>query len=249
MRVLSLDTTTRAGSVALVDDDRIVEERPGDPSRTHAERLPAEVLALLAAHGLAPADIDLFAVAAGPGSFTGLRIGIATVQGFAFVHRRRVVAVSALDALGHIAARTAPTGSSIAVWMDAQRRDVFAALYEVGSASLFEAERLIVREPASVDPPAAVLARWRGRVPPGTIFIGDGATAFAGDIAGAVERAVVVAPPALAGVIGLLAVRQAARGGAVDPAEVRPLYVRRPDAEVDREKRAPEQDETQRTVL
>ena len=53
MRVLALDTTTRAGSVALVEDDRVVDERGGDPSRTHAERLPGEILALLADHGLA----------------------------------------------------------------------------------------------------------------------------------------------------------------------------------------------------
>src|SRR4051812_46038494 len=105
MRVLALDTTTRAGSVALVDDNMIVEERPGDPSQTHAQRLPAEVLAVLDAHGVTLSDIDLFAVAAGPGSFTGLRIGLATVQGLAFVTRRRIVGVSALEALAQIASR------------------------------------------------------------------------------------------------------------------------------------------------
>src|SRR5438132_7531454 len=102
MRVLALDTTTRAGSVALVDDDVIVEERPGDPLRTHAERLPAELLALVAGDGRALASIDMFAVAAGPGSFTGLRIGIATIQGLAVVSHRRIVAVSALEALGQL---------------------------------------------------------------------------------------------------------------------------------------------------
>src|SRR5262250_256998 len=98
MRVLALDTTTRAGSVALVDDDIVIDQRPGDASRTHAERLPAEIVALLAAHGRAAADVDLFAVASGPGSFTGMRIGIATIQGLALVRRTPVVSVSALDA-------------------------------------------------------------------------------------------------------------------------------------------------------
>src|SRR5207249_912032 len=102
MLVLALDTTTRAGSVALVDEDEVVEERAGDATRSHAERLPGEVQSLLEGQGLTSAAIDLFAVAAGPGSFTGLRIGIATMQGFAFVHRRRIVPVSALEAMAWI---------------------------------------------------------------------------------------------------------------------------------------------------
>jgi tRNA threonylcarbamoyladenosine biosynthesis protein TsaB len=104
MHVLALDTTTRDGSVALVDEIGIVEERRGEGSRTHAERLPGELLALAAAHGLSAGDIDLFAVASGPGSFTGLRIGIATIQGLAFTTKRPVVAVSALEALAASAA-------------------------------------------------------------------------------------------------------------------------------------------------
>src|SRR5437868_288905 len=97
MLVLALDTTTLEGSVALVDDGRIVEERPGDRSRTHADRLPGECLELLAGHGITLASIDLFAVASGPGSFTGLRIGIAAMQGFAFVAGRRMLGVPALE--------------------------------------------------------------------------------------------------------------------------------------------------------
>ena len=99
MRVLALDTTTRAGSVAVVEDDRIVLQRGGDPARTHVERLPAEILSLLQDAGLALPAVDVFAVAAGPGSFTGLRVGIATIQGLAFVQHRKVVALSALAAL------------------------------------------------------------------------------------------------------------------------------------------------------
>src|SRR4051812_31583339 len=129
MRVIALDTTTRAGSTALIDGDRVVDERPGDGARTHALRMPAEIVEIAAANGWALSDADLFAVASGPGSFTGLRIGIATIQGLAFVHGRRVVAVPALVALAHAAARGLPDGAVIGVWMDAHRGDVFAALY------------------------------------------------------------------------------------------------------------------------
>jgi ribosomal-protein-alanine N-acetyltransferase len=89
MLVLALDTTTAAGSVALWRDG-LIEERAGDPARSHAERLPGDLIGILGAHGLAPRDIERYAVAAGPGSFTGLRIGIATVQGLALVGERLV---------------------------------------------------------------------------------------------------------------------------------------------------------------
>src|SRR5215212_3020373 len=102
MLILALDTTTRAGSVALVEDERVIDERAGDPARTHVERLPGEILALLAAHRRASSDVDLFAVGSGPGSFTGLRIGIATVQGLALVCGRPVVGIPPLEALAHI---------------------------------------------------------------------------------------------------------------------------------------------------
>src|SRR5580704_14403805 len=134
MRVLSLDTTTRAGSVALVENDHILAERQGDPSRTHAERLPREILSLLDEHGLRPDDVDLFAVASGPGSFTGLRVGIATIQGLAFVQGRRVAAVPALEAIAQSTTRDQPAGTVVGVWMDARRRDVFFALYRLTSA-------------------------------------------------------------------------------------------------------------------
>src|SRR5258707_9864144 len=143
MRVLALDTTTRGGSVAFVDDDTIVDERPGDGARTHAERLPGEILALADANQIPLASVDLFAVASGPGSFTGLRIGIATMQGFAFVQRRRIVGVSALAALAQCASRDLPAGARVGAWMDAHRRDVFAALYRVAAAPLFDTDRLV----------------------------------------------------------------------------------------------------------
>ena len=116
MRVLALDTTTRAGSVALVEDGRVVAEEAGDARRSHAERLPADLIKLLGARGLTASDVDLFAVAGGPGSFTGLRIGIATVQGLAFVTRRQVVAVSILEALAQTAGRDAQAGTVVAAW-------------------------------------------------------------------------------------------------------------------------------------
>jgi tRNA threonylcarbamoyladenosine biosynthesis protein TsaB len=238
MIVLALDTTTRAGSVALAEDDRVVDERPGDAARSHAERLPRELLAVLDAHGVALAAVDVFAVASGPGSFTGLRIGIATIQGLALVGRRQVVGVAALDALAHMAARDHAAGTTVAAWMDAHRQDVFAALYRVTEAPPFEPARLVPLDPPSVEAPASVLARWRSQSDAISVFIGDGAVRFRDHIAAAHPSAAIVEPPALAGAVGRLAIAAARRGLAIDPAGIRPLYVRRPDAEIDREKRA-----------
>src|SRR5881392_249254 len=99
MHVLSLDTTTRDGSVALVTEHRVITEQRGDTERTHAERLPGELLQLLPQHGLTIGEVDVYAVASGPGSFTGLRIGIATIQGLALAAGKRVVPISTFDAL------------------------------------------------------------------------------------------------------------------------------------------------------
>jgi len=235
MRVLALDSTTRAGSVAFVADCRIVEERSGDPTRTHAERLPAELVALADAHGVALADVDLYAVAPGPGSFTGLRIGIATVQGLAFVHGRRIFGVSALEALAHAASAGSAPGTVIAVWMDARRRDVFAAAYRVTAAAPFAPGRLEELDGPSVDAPTSILSRWTATLPAAELFVGDGAELFAREIQAAAPHARIVAPPLIAGTIGRLAIERGAE--AVEPAAMRPLYVRRPDAEIGRDAR------------
>src|SRR5829696_2521877 len=120
MLLLALDTTTAAGSIALWRDG-LIEEQRGDSARSHAQRLPGDLVALLAAHGLAPRDVERYAVAAGPGSFTGL--GIATVQGLALVNDRLVHAIGTLDLLAHDAARAADAvaGTTIVAWMEAYR--------------------------------------------------------------------------------------------------------------------------------
>jgi len=232
MKVLALDTTTRAGSVAVVEDDRVIDERPGDEAHTHAERLPGEILTIAAANQVAVASIDLFAVASGPGSFTGLRIGIATIQGFAFVQGRGMVGVSALEALAHCASVGLSAGAHVAAWMDAYRRDVFAALYRVTDAPAFDPDRLVELDPPSVDSPSATWTRWSNEFDLPSVIIGDGAVLYEA----MVTPARVMRPPLLAGAIGRLAVSYMRRGGAVHPSAVHPLYVRRPDAVVAREK-------------
>jgi tRNA threonylcarbamoyl adenosine modification protein YeaZ len=109
--ILALDTTTPEGSLALWRDNEIVEVCSGDATRTHAERLPGDLTALLARHRHTPADVDRFAVVSGPGGFTGLRVGIATIQGLALVGHRTVFAASTLLLLAFAAKQAAASSS------------------------------------------------------------------------------------------------------------------------------------------
>jgi len=231
---MALDTTSRAGSVALVDDGRIVDERAGDPSRTHGERLPGELVAL----GVEWSSVDVFAVCVGPGSFTGLRIGIATIQGLALVGKRPVVGVSGLETLAQLASRDRAEGATIGAWIDAQRGEVFSALYRVGTGELFTPERLIELEAPAVAAPLAAMDAWSRYDLTSTLLAGDGAVRYARALeeSGAIMR--IAQPALLAGAIGCMASILAERGLATAPDAVRPLYVRRPDAEIHRQRQA-----------
>jgi tRNA threonylcarbamoyladenosine biosynthesis protein TsaB len=223
MVTLALDTSTRTGSCAVVRDDLVLAEVPGDPGRSHGERLPSDLMTVLDQAGCTLADVDTFAVAVGPGSFTGLRVGIATMQGLALAAARPLVGISALDALARAAGNDGPR--RVAAWVDAWRGEVFAALYDDGVAV----------EPATVERPQALLTRLaHGSVR----FIGDGAAAHrdairealgsSADLPGTLE-------PALAGIIGRMAAAEVRAGHRPGPADIQPLYVRRPDAELARE--------------
>jgi tRNA threonylcarbamoyladenosine biosynthesis protein TsaB len=246
MLLLALDTTTVPGSVALWDDG-LIEERIGDPARSHAERLPADLVALLRAHGRTPRDVDRYAVAAGPGSFTGLRIGIATVQGLALVGERLVYAAGTLELLAQEAARAedAGAGTTIVAWMEAYRGEVFAARYRVVQASahgddgtrLGARASLVALDPPTASAPEPLAAAWGGDGHDRVIVIGDGVPrtrALLAERFGA-EAALREAGP-LAGTLAALAAADPA--AATRPHAVVPIYVRRPDVELARDRAA-----------
>jgi tRNA threonylcarbamoyladenosine biosynthesis protein TsaB len=199
-------------------------------------------LALLAAQGRSLADVDVFAVAAGPGSFTGLRIGIAAMQGLAFAVARPIVGVSALDALA-LSARDAVTSGTqyVASWMNAQRDEVFAALFRCGINVEGSPALELVDEP-TVDGPGEILARWRERGFARVLFAGDGALHYRAwlDHAPDLVEAVVDPVPVLAPAIATLALTHVRAGGVSSPHAMVPIYIRRPDAELARDRRAVE---------
>lgn len=229
MLILALDTTTRAGSVALLRDGAVLHEHSGDPALTHGQRLPGDLIEACRAAGVDIADVALFAVAAGPGSFTGLRIGIATVQGLAMARGGRIVPVSTLEAIA-VAADDAP--ARVAAWMDAQRGEVFAQVFER------EAGRAAARAVTDAVAAAPALALERDAAwLDGAAFEGDGAVRYGEQIA-AVRGSGARIPshvPLLAGAVGRIASHAPER--AVLPHAVIPIYVRRSDAELARDRR------------
>jgi tRNA threonylcarbamoyladenosine biosynthesis protein TsaB len=211
--ILAIDTTSEFGSVALTDGDRVVEELPLDSPDGFGHVLYGHLEILLARHGLNVGEVQCFAAASGPGSFTGVRVGLTAVKGLAEATGKPVVAVSNLRALAWFG--SAPLRATV---LDARRGEVYAAVYN---------DRL---EPVM---PESVLKYevWRQTLPPhGFELISPDFSSFHSQIDSSIPT--VTAPRALAGAIGRIAWREFRGGRACDPAKIDANYVRRSDAEL-----------------
>lgn len=177
MIVLALDTATSATAVGLLDDGRLAGgiERRHDPAPGerpgHASRLLALAVELLDATGLRFADLDRIAVGLGPGTFTGLRIGVATARALAQGSGAELVGVSTLSALAVVAEPSAPAGSGVLAVIDARRGEAFAAGWREGRPVL---------EQAALAP--AALARRIAEEGGTWLAVGDGALRFRADL-------------------------------------------------------------------
>src|ERR1051326_3218789 len=126
MRILAVDTSSERGSVCVTDRGEVVGEIRLASSIQHSERLFRSVEFLFQYLPFGLGDIDVFAAARGPGSFTGLRVGIAAMEGFAAAHGKRGAGVTTLEAL---AWKTGVIETLIAPMIDARRGDVYGAVY------------------------------------------------------------------------------------------------------------------------
>ena len=199
--------------------------RPGADTRSHAERLPLEAMAFLSEHGCALAAIHRFVVVAGPGSFTGLRVGVAAVQGWAMATGRMVAAVPTLDALVHSLGETA-SEELIVSCLDGLRGEVFYGAWRGGHCVL----------PVTVGAPERAVADVSGVADVARVVIaGDGADRYASVWASAGWT-----PRAPRMTLAEAAARMAAAddANAMLPHAVRPNYVRRSDAEVVRDRKS-----------
>lgn len=133
MKILALDSSAVVASVALCEDETLLAEYTLNNGNTHSETLLPMVETLLSHFGIAVNDIDLFAVSTGPGSFTGVRIGTATVKGLAFDKNTPCVGVSTLEAL---AENAVALGGLICPVMNARRAQVYTALFRSDGRTL-----------------------------------------------------------------------------------------------------------------
>ena len=211
VRLLSVDTTGEIGSIALLDDRDVLEQVTLHAPEGFAHILFPAIEALLARHALTFESLGGFASASGPGSFTGVRVGLTAVKGLAEASGRKVVAVSNLQALAYYGTRALR-----AVAVDARRGEVYGAVYD---SELNAVCGEVV----------AQLPLWLASLPAGDLeFITQGfPTAGAG-----VRGPIVEAPRAIAGAVGRIALNQFLRGNAWDPAAIDANYVRRSDAEL-----------------
>ncbi|MGE0363882.1 MAG: tRNA (adenosine(37)-N6)-threonylcarbamoyltransferase complex dimerization subunit type 1 TsaB [Vicinamibacterales bacterium] len=231
--ILAVDTSSPGGAVALVRDDTVVLDLAGDPAVSHAERLPAAIAAVLAEAAVPATALDVLAVAAGPGAFTGLRVGLATIQGLALALDRPTAGVSSLAAVAWRWFEGGRDGDRCGVWLDGARGDVFAAAYARPAAGSWPLAEIA---PPTVARPEATLTAWHGVLAPaGPLLLGPGGTRHAA--AAGTAWPVVVADLPVAGAVGRIAGRLHAAGLTGPPHALAPLYVRRPDAEVERERR------------
>ncbi|MEK7701487.1 MAG: tRNA (adenosine(37)-N6)-threonylcarbamoyltransferase complex dimerization subunit type 1 TsaB [candidate division NC10 bacterium] len=218
MRVLAVETSTLAGGAAIVDGDRVVGQYLLDVSVTHSERLMVAIDRLLGDAGWAPRDLEGLAVAVGPGSFTGLRIGLSTVKGLALALGIPVAAVPTLDAM----AATLPFAAlPVCPVLDARKHEVYASLYRWdGSAMRREWEYLAVAPDE--------LAR---RLAEPVILLGDAAPTIHAPHARLAPPTHRAPSPAC---VGLLGHARLGAGETVAAADLVPIYLRPSEAELKR---------------
>jgi tRNA threonylcarbamoyladenosine biosynthesis protein TsaB len=230
--VLALDTATNTASIALCCDGRVVETGSHDSSGHSSELLPM-IDSMCKRHGVAPTSLAAVAVGVGPGSFTGLRIGMATAKGIAYAASVPLWGVSSLAAIAWETISThidPPSVLSIAI-MDARRGEVFIAAYRFDGLTMISVTDEEVIKPTGV---AAYIARAQRLAPDFVSKVaGDGCNAFS-DLLGplaANPQDRLRTPSAAA--IALLAVAAAGRGTVPDlMRDGTPVYIRKSEAEV-----------------
>lgn len=224
MRILAADTSSMSGSLALLEDRVIVSEWTLRSARTHNRRLLGAIDRILDQAGWSLDSVDGFAVASGPGSFTGLRIGMATMKTLAWTRGRLYAAVPSLDAL---ALPFAFAAFPVCTMIDARKQEVYCALYRSDRQGTIRNTM-----PCTALPPLE-LAR---RVTEPVIFCGDAWPLYRNQLKRKLGALAIGAPSSLnllrAGFVGEIAARRFEKGQSDDPATSIPLYVRASEAEI-----------------
>ena len=221
--ILSVETATLAGSVALSRSDEVLASLSGDSAVSHSNTLLSDIDKVLAEAQVELADVDLFAVATGPGSFTGLRIGIATVKGLAATLDRPTAGVPTLHA---VALAAGPSPRSVAL-LPAGRGEVFAQLFSVSEDGL-----VTELDKATHISPSRLLEKYSSLE--SVLWCGDGAIANKAllEERASPEGRIAPAVTNLATYIARLALMKFREKQLVHPDALQAIYVRPSDAEL-----------------
>lgn len=225
MRILALDSASAAFSVAVLDDGALRARRFEARLRGHAERLAPMIEAVVAESGVAFDDFDAVAVTVGPGTFTGVRIGLATARGLALATGAPLIGVTTLEAVAAAVPEAARAGRDLMVVLDARKGEVYVQRFSADLTPLDAPRNL---PPATVpglfgDAPVLVVGAGQGLVEP---YIGDRSSVSVAPDGGTGET---MGLPDAAWVARLAAARGVPEAGAALP---EPLYIRPPDAQI-----------------
>ncbi len=228
MKILALETSTMLGGVAVLDDaSGLIAEVRLNVKVTHSERLMLEIEHIMKQSGLELSGIDAFAVSIGPGSFTGLRIGLSTAKGFSYATGKSLVAVPTLEAL----AWSIPfCRYPVCTLFDARKKEVYAALFQWGNNGF---ARLIDETSVNI---TRLLEAIKDRVGEKVLFAGEGAVLYKDDIVDAMGEDALFSPPEKTvpspATVASIGMQKALRGEFSDPVGLVPLYIRRSEAEI-----------------
>ena len=233
MKVLAIDSSGLVATVAVVEDNELLAEYTTNYKKTHSQTLLPMLEHVKEMIDLDLNTVDYLAVAAGPGSFTGLRIGSATVKGLGLALNKPVVEVPTLEGLAY---NLCGTGHLVCPLMDARRNQVYTGIYE------FEAEEhtwqmKTVKEQCAVD--VAEIIEECNKLGRPVIFLGDGVPVYEAKIVELCQVPYTFAPAGMnrqrAAAVAALAVKYAGEGKVVSAAEHAPEYLRKSQAERERE--------------
>jgi|LSQX01.3.fsa_nt_gb tRNA threonylcarbamoyladenosine biosynthesis protein TsaB len=225
MRVLAVDTASVVATAAVIDKDKLICEHVLNHKKTHSEKIMPMIEEILNSSEIDIKDIDIFAAAVGPGSFTGLRIGIAAIKGFAQAIDRPVVGVSTLEGLAY---NTGINQYILSPIMDARRNQVYNAIYKWNNNELEEIEA----------PRALALGELMKEIINNkrqVIFTGDGVDVYKETLLSELGNLCILAPYNQrinrASSIAEIALRKAEKGEIQDYSTFVPFYLRKSQAE------------------
>ena len=222
MKILAVETSTVLGGLAVTVDDSLIAESRLNVRVTHSERLLGEIAHIMNRSSLVIGDIDIFGISIGPGSFTGLRVGLSTVKGLAFATGKPVVAVPTLEAFAwHLPFCI----HHVCPLLDARRGEVYAAVFE------WNGDGFRRRMTECALPAEALIPQVSER----TVFLGEGALRYRQTLERLGDRAIfghlhhMVPSPAA---VALLCRKKALQNDYENPVTLSPFYIRRSEAEI-----------------